>query len=372
MHDIAIIGGGLAGLINSILLGKAGFRVVLFEKHQYPFHRVCGEYISNEVVPFLKQHEIYPEELNPAQIDQLLISSINGKCFQSPLDLGGFGISRYQLDHWLAQKAVGIGVELEENTTVETIHYDGSSYQISTNRNENYSAKVVISSHGKRSKLDQNLDRDFLKKRSPFVGVKYHIKTDLPADQIALHNFEGGYCGVSMVEDGVYNMCYLTDRKGIREHGNIPDFEQEVLYKNPHLKSLFMQSDFLFDKPKVINEITFDKHEPVCNDILMCGDAAGMITPLCGNGMAMAIHSAKLLSDLIIDHHQEGTFPLDLIQQQYAARWKRQFAQRLWAGRKIQDYLFGNNWASELAVFTGKHLKPIANSLIRQTHGSPF
>ena len=64
----------------------------------------------------------------------------------------------------------------------------------------------------------------------------------------------------------------------------------------------------LFEKPEVINEITFEKQDPVSNHILMCGDAAGMITPLCGNGMAMAIHSAKILSGLIIEANSEARF----------------------------------------------------------------
>ncbi|TAE50818.1 MAG: FAD-dependent oxidoreductase, partial [Cytophagales bacterium] len=45
-YEVAIIGGGLAGLTNAILLANAGKKVILFEKNQYPFHRVCGEYIS--------------------------------------------------------------------------------------------------------------------------------------------------------------------------------------------------------------------------------------------------------------------------------------------------------------------------------------
>ena len=51
---IIVIGGGLAGLTSAILLAKANFDITLIERKQYPFHRVCGEYISNEVLPFLK------------------------------------------------------------------------------------------------------------------------------------------------------------------------------------------------------------------------------------------------------------------------------------------------------------------------------
>ena len=51
-YDLAIVGGGLAGLSLSIQMAKAGYKVILFEKEQYPFHRVCGEYISLGVMGF--------------------------------------------------------------------------------------------------------------------------------------------------------------------------------------------------------------------------------------------------------------------------------------------------------------------------------
>jgi len=43
-YDLAIVGGGLAGLSFSIQMAKIGYSVILFEKEKYPFHRVCGEY----------------------------------------------------------------------------------------------------------------------------------------------------------------------------------------------------------------------------------------------------------------------------------------------------------------------------------------
>ena len=51
-YDIAVIGGGLAGLSLSIQSAEAGYKTILFEKEHYPFHKVCGEYISNESYEF--------------------------------------------------------------------------------------------------------------------------------------------------------------------------------------------------------------------------------------------------------------------------------------------------------------------------------
>ena len=75
--DVIVIGGGLAGLVSSYALAQSGFSVALFEKNSYPKHKVCGEYISNEVKPYLQSLGLFPNALQPAQIDQFLISAVN-------------------------------------------------------------------------------------------------------------------------------------------------------------------------------------------------------------------------------------------------------------------------------------------------------
>ncbi|MCX8490314.1 MAG: FAD-dependent oxidoreductase, partial [Cyclobacteriaceae bacterium] len=229
---------------------------------------------------------------------------------------------------------------------------------------------VVIGSFGKRSKLDIALKRSFIQKRSPYVGVKYHIRTQHPDALIALHNFKDGYCGISNIEDGKSCLCYLTHRDNVRKYGTIKTMEEEVLHKNPFLKPFFSTAEFLFDKPEVINEISFETKSPVQNHILMSGDAAGMITPLCGNGMALAIHSAKIVSELV-STFTKNEISREQLEYNYATKWNSLFANQLWAGRQIQN-LFGSEWASNVAVNLARHVKPFARLLIKKTHGSPF
>jgi 2-polyprenyl-6-methoxyphenol hydroxylase-like FAD-dependent oxidoreductase len=82
-----IIGGGIAGLISAIQLARSGIPCALIEKKFYPIHRVCGEYISNEAVPFLKRNGLYPAEFTLPQIKRFQLSSVSGKQAVVPLDL---------------------------------------------------------------------------------------------------------------------------------------------------------------------------------------------------------------------------------------------------------------------------------------------
>ena len=225
-------------MLTAIQLAKKDVDCVVIEKKIYPFHRVCGEYISNETVPFLKSLDLFPEEFDPPRIRRFQLSSVEGKNQVLPLDLGGFGISRYAFDNFLYEKAKQSGVTFFLKEEVEKILFDDEKFLVKTQQRE-MNADVVIGAFGKRSKIDVQLRRSFIQKKSPYVGVKYHIKMDYPDDLIALHNFKGGYCGVSNVEGGKTNLCYLTHRENVRKHKSIREMEERILSSNPFLKNIF-------------------------------------------------------------------------------------------------------------------------------------
>jgi len=373
MTDVIIVGGGLAGLFNAILLNRAGLCVTVIERKSYPFHRVCGEYISNEVIPFLSGLDIDLNDLNVARINRLRVTAVSGTVLSKKLDLGGFGLSRYTFDHYLYKKALSEGVDFLLNTKVEDIEFKDEQFEV-TIPGKVLTAPLVIGSFGKRSNLDQKLKRAFFYKRSPYLAVKFHIRADFPDDLIQLNNYKDGYCGVSKIEADRYCMCYLAHRDDLRKYGNLHELEQNIICKNDHLKRLFDTAEFLLDKPEVINEISFEKKQPVENHILMSGDTAGMIAPLCGNGMTMAIHSAKILSETIIQYYKPNDFTprkRSQIEQGYTMEWESKFARRLWIGRQLQR-MFGANAMTTLSLKTLNALPPLADYLISKTHGQPF
>lgn len=366
--DIAIVGGGLAGLVSSVILAKKGLEVLLIEKKSYPFHRVCGEYISNETLRFLNLHQLLPHHLDLPDIHTFEFSDTTGSKVKIPLDLGGFGISRYVLDEWMYQQAQKAGVRFITGIQVEEINYleNEDCFSLILSDHRHIQSNHVIGAFGKRSKLDKKLARPFIEKRSPYLGVKYHIHTDYVKDTVALHNFSGGYCGLNAVEGGKFNLCYLGSRDQLRLYGSIEEMEREVLWKNPILKKIWSESEFLFENPEVISEVNFEHKNPVENHILMAGDSAGLITPLCGNGMAMAIHAGLFAAEALIQgkSRQEK-------EQLYKRVWKSEFETRLWVGRQVQR-LFGSGNASRFARRLIKNTPSVAQLIIKNTHGKPF
>ncbi|RAU84505.1 NAD(P)/FAD-dependent oxidoreductase [Pontibacter arcticus] len=370
MQEIVIIGGGLAGLVSALELSKAGRQVILIEKKGYPFHKVCGEYVSNEVLPYLHRLGLNPSDLGAATIHQFLLSSPKGNTLTANLATGGFGLSRYTLDNHLYEMAKAAGVSFKLHTSVNHVTFADDTFTVQLSDGGQLEAKVVLGAYGKRTNLDRQLNRRFFRMRSPYIGVKYHIRYPAPANQIALHNFKDGYAGISAVEGGTYCLCYLTTRQNLKQHGTIAAMEQAILYQNPHLKHIFETAEFLFEQPEVINEITFATKTCIENHILMCGDAAGMITPLCGNGMAIAIHTGKLAAEHV-QHYFSNGHNRQQLEQNYARSWKNQFENRLRVGRTVQR-LFGAEILSEVAVGTLKYMPAAVKLLIAQTHGKPF
>jgi flavin-dependent dehydrogenase len=373
-YDLAIVGGGLAGLSLSIQMAKAGYRVILFEKEQYPFHRVCGEYISLESWDFLQRLGIDLPALNVTHIKRLQVSDTKGVFFEQPLPLGGFGISRYKLDHELAQIAKQTGVIILEHTRVNDIRFSRELFTIESTKG-NFTAKVAAGSFGKRSSLDVKWKRPFIvakkNKLNNYIGVKYHIHYDFPDDLIALHNFKNGYCGISKVEGDQYCLCYLTTADNLQNSSNdIRKMEQSILSVNPHLKKIFSECEIRWKEPVTISQISFDKKNLIEDHVLMIGDAAGMITPLCGNGMSMAMHAGKIAGEEISEF-LKGTISREKMEQEYTEKWNKLFARRLRTGRLLQR-LFDSQWLTTLTIRLGRSFPSLIRKLIKQTHGDPF
>jgi menaquinone-9 beta-reductase len=368
-RGVVIVGGGLAGLVSATMLARKDIPVIVVEKKSYPFHRVCGEYISNETTPFLTRHGLYPAELSPVDITELELTSVNGKSAVIPLRLGGFGISRFSYDYFLYRKATDAGVTFLLNSEADDIRSIGNQFEVQVG-DTILTADVVLGSFGKRSRMDRVMHRDFLDKRSPYAGVKYHIMIDHPPSRIALHNFKNGYCGVSRVEHGKVNLCYLTHRDNLRMHKNIRSMEEAVLFENPCIRNIFNTARFLTEKPEVINEISFATKAPVHNHVLMTGDAAGMIAPLCGNGMAMAINSAKIASECVT-MFMSGEINRTAMEKRYSDAWNTLFSRRLWIGRQVQR-LFGSKAASNFAVGLARTSPAVTRRIVEATHGAEF
>jgi len=68
---------------------------------------------------------------------------------------------------------------------------------------------------------------------------------------------------------------------------------------------------------------------------------------------------------------KEKNFTRFQLEKDYAKAWNNFFSRRFWKGRQVQR-LFGSTVASNFAVNLAIYSKPIANLIIKNTHGDAF
>jgi flavin-dependent dehydrogenase len=287
--DVAIIGAGPAGSTLAALLAGRGCSVALFDRDTFPRDKLCGEFLSYDALPILERFGI---DLSTApQIDTCRVVG-RRRSYAFDLPHPARGVSRLLLDDLLFRNAVSAGAQPNEACTVSSIAA--------------LSARVVVGAWGRWGRFDTELHRAFVRDRSHrSFGFKRHYGGRLAAgggrEVIELYSFARGYLGVSAIENGRTNICGLVHASRLAGHkGRWEAFVDEIRREEPQLDAMYAryepaQEGFLSSEP-----VIFRARSSVENGIFMIGDASGVIDPLTGNGMAMAIQSALLAAPFVM------------------------------------------------------------------------
>lgn len=350
MFDAAIVGGGLAGCNAAITLARRNHRVVLLEAGTYPRPKVCGEFLSPESVSLFAESGFLTQlqTLHPVTIRTLRITAPDGSEWCAELPAPALGISRFVLDKALADYADDLGVEVHDGSRVTRIDgtlRDGFSLTTQTHRGpELFQAATVIAAYGRHSNLDRVLRPALATQQPPhYMGLKQHFTGPTFPGHIDLHVFRGGYCGMSQVEDGTTNVCLLV-RQDIFQHtsgvgrDSIAQFIDWMCGQNRHLRRWLSQASPVYPEWLSIAQVSLMTKTPVEGDILIAGDSAGMIAPLAGDGMAIALHGGKLAAlslDRYLTHRQNA----QTMKQDYMRLCRRTFDPRLRLGRLLQSVM---------------------------------
>jgi flavin-dependent dehydrogenase len=341
VEDVAIIGGGPAGSTLAALLAAKGVSVAVYDRDTFPRDKLCGEFLSYDALPILDALGVLAaiDTAEAPRINRCRV--IGARTYEFDLPHAARGVSRMVLDDLLLRTAARNGAIVREGVTVTSISCGAGLRPASLSRPEagrrpaphvlHVEARVIVGAWGRWGRFDQQLERAFVRDRSHRnFGFKRHF-TGPAADSIDLYSFDRGYLGVNAVEGGITNICGLVHASRLSGHkGRWDSFVETIRGEEPTLEDLFSrytpaQEQYLSSEP-----VIFRARSAVEEGVFMVGDASGVIDPLTGNGMAMAIQSALLAAPIIL-RALEGA----AVEDEYRQAHRKFFAKRIAWSRRV-------------------------------------
>ncbi|WP_336759993.1 NAD(P)/FAD-dependent oxidoreductase [Paenibacillus sp. USHLN196] len=343
--DVIIVGAGIAGSTCAIQLAGQGHRTLLLDRQEFPRHKTCGEFMSPETKEMLEVLDIHllDQAKKPSTMDHAKIIMQQGGVIEAPLPGFAYGISRYELDQILHQKALDAGAQIFTKATIISIEQlEDASYEVEVKQGDEriqYKAKAVIGAHGTKKPRGMASDPD-LRDQTVYVGVKSHFSgIEIPA-RVELYFCEGGYVGISPIEDGTVNVAALLTLDTVQGSGkSVNDILQAASLTNVSLAARLAEGSPVEGTQVSIAPLHLSNIPEPWSEYPHIGDAMLMIPPLCGDGMSIALRSS-LLCARWTDKYLRGDIEHADWQSNYMLEASREFTQLLRRARRIQKLAF--------------------------------
>lgn len=319
MKTIHIVGGGLAGLFLGILLRRRGLPAIVLEAGDYPRHKVCGEFISGAGIGLLNRLGLVPS-LKSLGLESAATSQFFMEGLASPkmnLPEPAWCLSRWSLDAMLAGEFRRLGGVLRTGIR----------------HRQKESDEGWVHASGRRRAPS---------KRAPWVGVKFHLDSMSLLADLEMHFQDGAYVGVCRVEAGRVNICALVPRHqlaaGLSENPVRAIAQTFSASLSDRLRGKEMVADSLVTVAGLDYLSTADGIQTgVC-----LGDASGLIPPITGNGMSLALESAALAATPL-EAWARGHLDWDGVCREVRLRTQARFSKRLLYARWLQRILLSDS-----------------------------
>lgn len=343
---IVIVGAGPAGTALAIRLVRENFRVILIERDKFPRQKLCGEFVSPECLEHFRELGVLSAMLavGGERITRTVFYEPGGRSVVVPSSWLGstaaLSISRAEMDSRLIERARTEGVEvLEESRVVAVLQQNERVTGVRVkNRSGGVSeilADLTVDATGRAGVLGKLIERTNQltnrngKKRSKtrMVGFKTHLRNASPEPGVCeIYFFRGGYGGLSFIEDGLANHCFLIKSEIAKEFGgDAGKIVEFVVSGNKRAKAALAESEPAYEWLAVSVDGFGERELHPAPALFSVGDASAFIDPFTGSGMLMALQGAEILAQTIV----ENRLRTDLIADRYRTRHRQNFRGRL-------------------------------------------
>jgi flavin-dependent dehydrogenase len=371
IFDVAIAGAGPAGSSAAIQLALAGARVLLIEEKRFPRPKLCGEFISPECLTHFKRLGVMEQmsAAGGAAVSETVFYSRHGNSVAVPSEwfMSGtqaLGLSRSEMDHQLLQRAKQAGALVLEEAHASRLVCERAEVRgicvKSGDAIRDYEALITVDATGRTRSLARHLDPPRPNQRkhlNPLVAFKTHLTgARVAAGACEIYFYKRGYGGLSAVEGGVSNLCFIVAANDVRRYNSNPELVlREVVMKNARAAHTLAEATASTSWLSVALERFGRRTLAPAPGLLTVGDAAAFIDPFTGSGMLMALESGQVAAEAIVKNLAQlrrgsGFQSLAI---NYEAEYQRRFAGRLRVSGLLRRAAFFPNLAEAAIILSG-------------------
>lgn len=308
--DVLIVGGGLAGCAAAIGLARAGSKVVLLEREIGPQHKVCGEFLSEEALRYLRDLGVDVAAMGAAPIHRVRLAGGAG-ISEASLPFAAMSLTRRRLDAELLRLAESIGVDIRRGFQVRSLDVSAGNWRAKAADGLQVTAAAVFLATGKHDFPGKSRPKG---KQSNLMAFKMYWRLEERqraelSDHVELMTYRGGYGGLQLVEEGAANLCCLVERTRFQELGGR---WQELLSAMQADCALLTRrlagAEPLLAKPLAISSIPYGFVREQSEGLWSLGDQAAVIPSFTGDGMSIALHSGMLAAAMFLDGDTPNAF----------------------------------------------------------------
>jgi 2-polyprenyl-6-methoxyphenol hydroxylase-like FAD-dependent oxidoreductase len=326
---IGVVGGGPAGGFCAFLLRQAGFPVVLFEAAPKVERKVCGEYLSPAASKLFEQAGLpnFLSERFPP-LDGIIFFTPDGREVKThfPRMEGrpsqGYALDRVAMEEALLNLSREAGAEVRMGCRVRSVKRREEGWELLLETGERVEADLLIGADGRRSLVAKSLQLD-RNRTSRRVALHCFLPGALPEPRYGQMYFfeDGAYLGLNASPAGTVNFSLVCDVSQIKKIGSPEKVVAHYLSQAPSLQEVVSWQE------SIPVHTTYPVHHSVKRSFdrraALIGDAAGLIDPLTGEGIYIALWSAFHLTEQLKRMGDEESVESCL--QKYAELKERNF-----------------------------------------------